>query len=234
MLVDGRLAIDAGGLTSSLTFGEQEAIEAVLITHRHFDHIKDLPMLAHSVWESKSLHVYCTQETYDALHRHVFNGVLWPDVEQESEGFYPVKFHVVRAGEWFDVLGYRVYAQEMPHSVPTVGYCVEAGGKRFFYTADTRGSGDPPWAHLRPDVLLIECTMSSEVDEEAARYFHMTPVSLGRELRAFEEKEGYIPQTVCVHINARHEAPIREQLRELSERLGAEVTPGHEGMLIEL
>jgi ribonuclease BN (tRNA processing enzyme) len=43
ILIDDRMAIDAGGLTSTLTFEEQPRLEAVLITHRHFDHVKDLP-----------------------------------------------------------------------------------------------------------------------------------------------------------------------------------------------
>src|SRR4051812_23983241 len=91
-LVDGRLAIDAGGLTSSLTLDEQLALNAVLITHRHFDHIKDLPMLAHNVWETRSIDIYCIADTLAALRTHVFNDILWPNVEEVTEGFYPVQF----------------------------------------------------------------------------------------------------------------------------------------------
>ena len=35
LLIDNFLAIDAGGLTSSLTFPEQLAIKALLVTHHH-------------------------------------------------------------------------------------------------------------------------------------------------------------------------------------------------------
>ena len=45
LLIDNVLAIDAGGLTSSLTFSEQLAIKALLVTHHHYDHIKDIPMM---------------------------------------------------------------------------------------------------------------------------------------------------------------------------------------------
>lgn len=41
-LSDGVIALDAGGLTRSLTFDEQLAVEAVILSHRHFDHIRDL------------------------------------------------------------------------------------------------------------------------------------------------------------------------------------------------
>ena len=41
-LIDGVLAVDAGSLTSGLTLEEQESVEAILITHHHFDHCRDL------------------------------------------------------------------------------------------------------------------------------------------------------------------------------------------------
>ena len=44
-LIDGVLAVDAGSLASSLTLEEQGGIRALLITHQHFDHVRDLPTL---------------------------------------------------------------------------------------------------------------------------------------------------------------------------------------------
>ena len=41
-LIDGVLALDAGSLARALSFEEQRGVRAVLLTHRHFDHIKDL------------------------------------------------------------------------------------------------------------------------------------------------------------------------------------------------
>ena len=41
-LIDGILALDAGGLTCALTFEEQENIQAIVLTHPHFDHIRGL------------------------------------------------------------------------------------------------------------------------------------------------------------------------------------------------
>ena len=41
-LIDGILALDAGGLTRSLTFEEQENIQAIVLTYPHFDHTRDL------------------------------------------------------------------------------------------------------------------------------------------------------------------------------------------------
>ncbi len=234
MIIDDQLVIDAGGLTSSLTLKEQDNIEAVLITHRHFDHIKDLPPLAHNLWHKKSLQVYCIEDTRKALQEHIFNGVIWPDVTRSFSGYHPLVYHTVEPGHAFDVLGYRVLPIEVPHTVPATGYLVEREGKSLFYTADTSGEGRPPWASVRPDLLVIETTMSSEYNKDAARFKHLTPLTLGWELKAFHKKQGYYPHTLCVHINPEHEQRIREELSALSHELGADITAAHEGLVIEL
>ena len=46
LLIDDILAIDAGGLTSSLSFPAQQNLKAILLTHQHYDHIKDIPTIA--------------------------------------------------------------------------------------------------------------------------------------------------------------------------------------------
>lgn len=62
----------------------------------------------------------------------------------------------------------------------------------------------------------------------------MTPVALGNELRGFYKQEGYYPRTVCVHLNPRHEKRIHEELAALAKELGADISAGREGMVIEI
>ena len=234
LLVDGRLAIDAGGLTSALTLEEQEQIEAVLVTHKHYDHTKDLPGLAHSLWEIKSTVVYCLDDTRRALQDYYFNGVIWPRLITVPEGYYPLIFHKVEPEQSFSLLGYDITPVTVSHSVPTVGYFIEQGGKSVFYTADTRAEEDPLWTNLRPDLLIAETTMSSVHEEKAASVGHMTPLSLEKVLRVFHRKQGYYPRTVCVHINPAHEAQISIELKALAEKLGANIKSGCEGMMLEV
>jgi ribonuclease BN (tRNA processing enzyme) len=234
ILVDERLAIDAGGLTTTLSLEQQHAIEAVLITHRHYDHIKDLPMLAHNTWETRSLEIYCTADTLKMIQAHLFNDEIWPAMREDEPPYHRVIYHTVTPDKPFTLLGYDILPVTMPHSVPTVGYSVGRGGKSFFYTADTRAKGVPNWFSLRPDLLVIETTMSNRYDEEAARFGHMTPMALARELRGFHDKQGYYPRIVCVHINPKHDVQVREELAQLSTELQAEIIAGHEGMIIDL
>src|SRR5438477_7658934 len=172
ILIDNHLAIDAGGLTTSLSLDEQHAIDAVLVTHQHFDHIKDLPMFAHNLWESKNVNIYCTFDTRQMLQRHIFNDEIWPSMVKDTPGEYRVIFHSVEPNHRFELLGYSILPVPMIHTVPTVGYLVERDGKSVFYTADTRGAGNPEWTSIRPDLLIIETTMSNQYDAAAMRFKH--------------------------------------------------------------
>jgi len=234
ILIDGRLAIDAGGLTTSLTLEEQLGIEAILITHQHFDHIKDLPMLAHNLWDTKDINIYCTDPTREMLQKHIFNDEIWPKMDHDTPAGFKVLYHRVVPDSRFDLIGYHLTAVPMVHTVPTVGYLVEHSGKSVFYTADTRSDDEPSWVNIRPDLLIVETTMSNSADEDAYRFKHLTPVALRRELVAFHGKHGYYPRTVCVHINPRHEQQVHKELNALAKELGARITPAHEGMEIEV
>jgi len=234
ILVDDRLAIDAGNLLASLTLEEQRRVEAVLLTHMHWDHIKDLPGFAHNWWQSRSLALYCADDTREALESYMFNDAIWPSMQQKVGDYHPVVFHRVEPGKTFSLLGYEVTAVPMSHTVPTLGYLVERGGEGFFFTADTRGEGNPSWAHLRPDLLIAETTMSSEHTETANRFGHMTPQTLERELQVFHQRQGYYPRTLCVHINPHQEEQIRRELAEVAARLGADIVGAYEDMVVEI
>ena len=67
LLIDDVLAIDAGALTSSLSFAEQQKLTAILLTHQHYDHIKDIPAIAmNALLHETAIDVRSTQAVYDA------------------------------------------------------------------------------------------------------------------------------------------------------------------------
>ncbi len=45
-VVGGKLAIDAGSITSGMTVADQVALDACLVSHAHLDHVRDLATLA--------------------------------------------------------------------------------------------------------------------------------------------------------------------------------------------
>ncbi|HMA37495.1 MAG TPA: MBL fold metallo-hydrolase, partial [Chloroflexia bacterium] len=140
ILVDDVLAIDAGSLTSGLTFEEQSKLASILVTHCHYDHIKDIPMIAFNMMHTNQIMVYCQADTREALESHIMNQSIWPKMYDIPRPEAPsIRFYDVQAGQQFRADGYSVLPIQMQHPVPTVGYSVARNGKSFFFTSDTGG-----------------------------------------------------------------------------------------------
>ena len=77
LLIDGVLALDAGSLTSELSLDEQDKIKAVLLSHGHYDHIRDIPALAFNN-SHRTTRVLATPETLEVLASHLLDGVIYP------------------------------------------------------------------------------------------------------------------------------------------------------------
>ena len=79
-LIDDVLALDAGALTSGLSLAEQRRLQAVLLTHHHYDHIRDIPALGMNFYLfEKTITLYSTPPVYEALTAHLLNNVLYPN-----------------------------------------------------------------------------------------------------------------------------------------------------------
>jgi len=236
LVIDGTLAIDAGALTSSLSFIDQRALKALLLTHRHFDHIRDMPSLAMNLYLSGgSIDVYCTQEVYEDLTNYLLDGRLYPDFRERPAGNPAVRFAVVEPYRAEQVAGYTVLPVPVRHSVPAVGYQVTSvEGKTVFVTGDTGPGLEECWQHVSPQLLVIEATLPNEEAEFARMAGHMTPHLLTEEMCAFRKAKGYVPQIVTVHMNPESEEQISIQLDEVAEALNTPVTLAYEGMQLEL
>jgi len=80
-LIDERITIDAGAVCRSLNLDEQVAIDHMLISHSHMDHVKDLALLADQIIgrRQSSVVLHCGPETAETLRTSYFNNYLWPD-----------------------------------------------------------------------------------------------------------------------------------------------------------
>ena len=94
-LIDRVLGLDAGSLASALSVPEQAEVKTVLLTHQHYDHIQDLPTLGLSTLnEPGSIDVYSLPETLAAVHDHLLNGSVYPDLTEPLTADTPkYKFH---------------------------------------------------------------------------------------------------------------------------------------------
>ena len=122
--IDKVLVLDAGGLTRSLTFEEQAGIRAVILSHRHFDHVRDLlPLGVGLLTAGKTIDVYAIEDTVKFVSEKLLDGSLYPDFRIFPSPEAPVfRFHTIEFYREFQVLGYNVMAVPVYHAVPAAGF----------------------------------------------------------------------------------------------------------------
>lgn len=236
LLVDGVLAIDAGAITSSLPLEEQRRLKTILLTHQHYDHVRDIPTLAMNLFlGGASINIYSTTEVQEIITSHLLNSQIYPDFHQRPPHNPTLKLKTVKPLSNDLIEGYHVLAVPVAHSVPTVGYQLTSpDGKVFFYTGDTGPGLEGCWQHVLPQLLLIEVTASDRFKREAARSGHMSPSLLREELISFGKVRGYLPRVVVVHMSPDLEEEIATEIAKVAQELDCSITLGYEGMEFEL
>jgi ribonuclease BN (tRNA processing enzyme) len=203
LLIDGVVAVDAGALTSNLSFTEQQELRAVLLTHQHYDHIRDVPALAINYGEhDNTIDVYSSQSVNEALANHFLNDILYPNFMEKPPKKPAVQLHTVESGMPFSVAGYNILPIQVTHAIPTIGYQItSAEGKTVFYTSDTGPGLTECWEAVSPELLIIETTAPNSYKEFALKTGHLTAELLQKELEDFRKHKDYLPKTVVVHIS---------------------------------
>jgi len=234
LLVDGVLALDAGGLTSALTFEEQTALKGLLLTHQHYDHVRDVPALGMNLYlMERRLTLYASAETRDTVAAHLLDGELYPDFLRRPEAAPTLAFETVTSGRSLEIAGYRVTPFAVPHSVPALAYLVaDPGGGSLLYTGDCGPGLRDIWAQAAPDLLVIEVTASNRFGFIGDEGRHPTPALLKAELLSFNQVRGYFPGVVTVHSSPLIEAEIVAELAQVAAEIGADITPAYEGLEI--
>ena len=237
-IINGELALDAGGLTRSLTFDEQKKIRALILSHRHFDHVRDLLPLGLSLFVGESdhtVHIYAIQDTLDFVRSHLLDSEIYPDFTKMPSPENPkFRLKVVKFFEEFQVLGYTVKAVPMPHAVPAAGFQLTDGKVKLFYTGDAGKGMSDTWKTVPTDVLLTEVTYGNEHKEKAIEVGHLTPELLGEALADFQSEQGHMPRVIVAHINPPWEDAVRSDMKRLSQELGIEFTISHADMTLTI
>ncbi|MDP2917736.1 MAG: MBL fold metallo-hydrolase [Dehalococcoidia bacterium] len=236
LLIDGVLALDAGGLTSSLSFKAQQKIKGILLTHQHYDHVRDVPAFAMNCyfWKSKA-NIYCGKAVYEVIAAHLMNDILYPNFMTRPVDDPTVRFTILEPLKPVQVEGYTILPVPLKHSVPTTGFQVTSSdGKAVFYTGDTGPDLKDAWQHISPQVLIIEVTAPDHFADFARRVGHLTPGLLGQELLDFRSVKGYLPHVVAVHNNPGSVGVLEPELMAVARELECDILLAREGMQISL
>jgi phosphoribosyl 1,2-cyclic phosphodiesterase len=237
LLIDGILALDAGSLTLSLSLLEQQEIKAILLTHQHFDHSRDLITFgANNAMRKSPVEIYALRQTLDIVTSCLLDGKIyidfskWPSQEKpflQTKVIEPFRTQVIQ--------GYEVLALPVNHSVPAIGYQITSnGGKSLFYTGDTGPGLSSCWEYISPHLLIIEVSGINEAESFLKMVGHLSAQFLKEELVQFRKAKGYLPRVVAIHMTPQYEDVIRQEINDVAKDLGINIDIGYEGMVINL
>jgi len=236
LLLDDALAMDAGALTSNLSLEAQQKLKAILLTHQHYDHIRDVPAIAMNLYlNGGNINIYSIPPVHDALSTHLLNEKLYPNFLEKPPENPTIKFIPIETHKVEQIEGYSILAIPVNHSVPTIGFQVTSpDGKTVFYTGDTGPGLADCWEHVSPHLLIAEATAPNRYEDFARQAGHLTPSLLQQELIGFQKIKGYLPEVVLIHMNPSEEAEIKGEIAAVAKSLNSPITLAYKGMQIHL
>jgi 3',5'-cyclic-nucleotide phosphodiesterase len=218
-VIDDVLAIDAGSLTSGLDVGEQARLEAVLVSHAHLDHVRDLATIADTRCQlgCAPLTIAGTRGTLRALREHFFNNLLWPDFATIPSPEQPtIRYLEIEAEQPTAIAGHTVRAILVTHTIEAAGFLVEGRDGAIAYSGDT-GPTERLWEVLNAQqnlrALLMEVSFPNREQGLATVSGHHTPRTLGAELRKYRAPED-LP-TLLYHIKPVFQAEVERECAAL-------------------
>ena len=188
-LLNERTLLDAGSVTSALDPAQQQAIEYVLVSHPHIDHVAGLAYLteARAVYGVERPLTLCSvAPVLKHLKRSFFNNVAWPDFAEIPSREAPVlRYQVLADGREEKVGDFHVTAVPVDHTVDASGFIIRDGNAGLVYSGDT-GPTEQLWQlarkHREVKAIILECSFPDRLAELADAAKHLTPKSLAREL----------------------------------------------------
>lgn len=225
-LVDSDLLVDAGTGVGDLSLDEMAAIDDVLLTHSHLDHIAALPLMLDAIASRRirPLRVHALRATVEALRAHVFNNVIWPDFASIPSREAPfVSFHDLAVGQELQLGSRRPkHVEVLPavHTVPACGYAIRPaeGTRHWVFSGDTERNA-PFWQRVNQlDVamLVIETAFSNREEALARRSLHLSPASLAEELAQIAPGRAY--PIYITHTKPAETGEIMSQIASLTDR----------------
>ncbi|WP_255149421.1 MBL fold metallo-hydrolase [Halorarius halobius] len=218
---DDTLLVDCGsGVVHGLaaTDAGYEAVDTVLLTHHHLDHVSDLLPLLKARWLAgeETLTVVGPDGTESLL-----DGLL--SVHDYLDGRVDLSVREVGPGA-FSVAGFDVRAVETVHSMHCLAYRFDREGG-FTFSGDSEATETVADLADGTAVLAHDCSFPDEVDVSN----HPTPSALGAVLSGRDVDELYLTH-LYPHTDGKH----REMVESVRERFDGEVHVARDGLTVEV
>ena len=193
-----------------------EAVDHVLLTHHHLDHVSDLLPLLKAKWlaGSERLNVAGPPGTREL----VLDLLAVHDYLQDRVDL--TVREVVPEDAPFEFAGYEVDAVETVHSMPCHAYRIDRGGPALTFSGDTEATDSVADLAEGSAVLIHDCSFPDSVDVSN----HPTPAQLGSVLAGREFGTVYLTH-LYPHTDGEHAG----MLDSIAERYDADVRFAREG-----
>lgn len=232
--IDGVLAVDAGSLTSGLSFEEQRRIRTILLSHGHYDHIKEVPSFIFNSLNNgphQPIKIIASSTTNHILKSRLLDGTIYPDYTGSNSylGKPAVDLQSLENFQSIVIDKYKITAVPVKHNIETVGFVISTKRKSLFYTGDTGAGFSYVWDHVSPQLLITEMTFPNRLEKVAKDSGHLCPRLLKVELKKFKRIKGYLPRVILIHLNPHLENEIIQDIRNLTKEIEAEIEIANEG-----
>lgn len=238
-IINDTLAIDAGSLSSALSFTEQKGINTILLSHGHLDHINGLGTFAFNrsrTLRKEKIQVVATPETLHIVRTHLFDGEIYPEFTQDKSylgrpvlNFQPLEYFIPT-----NVQDFKVMAIPVKHSVGAAGFSITSNGQTIFYSGDTGPGLAEVWDHILPQLIIIETTYPDRFEKVAKEAGHLCPKTLKAELMIFRQVKGYIPKIILIHTEPEYDQEIYAESNKVASELGISLDLAREGQIITI
>src|SRR5205823_3815819 len=169
-------------------------MEDIFLTHSHFDHVKDVPLMTDLLVgkREKPVIVHGPAETMEAMDKDVFNNRVWPDFRTIPTREKPViAFDTIPVYEPVACQGLRIRAVPVHHPVYSVGYIIEGRNGAIAFSGDT-GPTEELWKAINatPNVkaVFVELSFPSSMQWLADASGHLTPRTMMGELSKLDRR----------------------------------------------
>ena len=224
-LVDSDILIDAGTGVEDLSVEELAAIDHVFLTHSHLDHIAALPLLVDSVGgiRDKPLVVHALPETIEALRKHIFNWIIWPDFTEIPHYDRPwMRFEPLSIDQTVKLGGRGVRSLPASHTVPALAFHIFSESASLVFSGDT-GPNDDFWRKVNgvDDLryLIIETAFSNRDQDLAATARHLYPIQLAEELAKLRRE----PEIWITHLKPSDRETIEREVEAWAGRFSPRI-----------
>jgi ribonuclease BN (tRNA processing enzyme) len=192
-LVNGRATVDAGALCQALEMPRLLEVDDIFLTHSHFDHVKDVPLIADLLAGKREtpVRVRGPAGTIESLQRDVFNNRLWPDFTRIPNAQKPVVQLEPMNGA-VEAAGARFSAVPVTHPVDACAYLVSDGRATVVFSGDT-GPTTQLWQEVNraPGLaaVFLELSFPNRMQGLADVSGHFTPQTVRVEIQKIRERK---------------------------------------------